>query len=125
MTPSALATRLPEADIAGPFVTRQLRIGLDYYAAGNTEAAIAAYRSGLAGAANELPGCVPVETIAELHSNLGNACMVRGDLGLAAASYKAALRLAPQLTTCWCNLGNVQLKTGKPQDSIALYLQAL
>jgi tetratricopeptide (TPR) repeat protein len=68
---------------------------------------------------------VPVETIAELHSNLGNACMVRGDLELAAASYKAALWLAPQLTTCWCNLGNVQLKTGKPQDSIALYLQAL
>jgi tetratricopeptide (TPR) repeat protein len=125
MTPSALATRLPEADIAGSFVTRQLRIGLEYYAAGSTEAAIGAYQRGLAEAANELPGCVPVETIAELHSNLGNACMVRGDLEGAAASYKAALRLAPQLTTCWCNLGNVALKTGKPQDSIALYLQAL
>jgi tetratricopeptide (TPR) repeat protein len=125
MTPSALAIRQPEADIAGPFVARQLRIGLEYYAAGNTAAAIAAYRRGLAEAAHELPGSVPVETIAELHSNLGNACMVQGDLEPAAASYKAALRLAPQLTTCWCNLGNVQLRTGKPRDSIALYLQAL
>jgi tetratricopeptide (TPR) repeat protein len=127
MTPSALATRLPEHedDIAGSFVARQLRIGLEYYTAGNLEAAIAAYRRGLAEAANESPGCVPVETIAELHSNLGNACMVRGDLEAAAAGYKAALRLAPQLTTCWCNLGNVYLKTGKAQDSIALYLQAL
>ena len=41
------------------------------------------------------PAASPVETIAELHSKLGNACMVRGDLESAAANYKAALRLAP------------------------------
>jgi Flp pilus assembly protein TadD len=51
--------------------------------------------------------------------------MVRGDLETAAASYKAALRLAPHLTSCWCNLGNVQLKTGRPHQAIALYVQAL
>ena len=51
--------------------------------------------------------------------------MRRGDLELAAESYKAALRLAPHLTACWCNLGNIHLKTGNPEDAIALYLQAL
>jgi len=29
------------------------------------------------------------------------------------------------LTDCWCNLGNAHLKTGKAQEAIALYLQAL
>ena len=51
--------------------------------------------------------------------------MVLGDLEAAAANYKAALRLAPHLTDCWCNFGNVYLKIGKPQDAIRLYLQAL
>jgi tetratricopeptide (TPR) repeat protein len=125
MTAAALATRPPDADIAGSFVARQLRVGLEHYTAGRTDAAIAAYQRGLALAANEAPGAVTVEAIAELHSNLGNACMVRGDLEQAAANYKAALRLNPQLTSCWCNLGNVHLKTGSPKDSITLYLHAL
>jgi tetratricopeptide (TPR) repeat protein/glutathione synthase/RimK-type ligase-like ATP-grasp enzyme len=115
----------PDADIARSFVARQLRTGLEYYAAGAIEEAIAAYRRGLAVVEDESPGRLSVETISQLHSNLGNACMVRGDLEFATANYKAALRLAPQLTACWCNLGNVQLKTGKPQQAIALYLQAL
>ena len=51
--------------------------------------------------------------------------MIHGDLESAAANYRAALRLAPHLTDCWCNLGNVQLRTGRPQDAIALYGQAL
>jgi Flp pilus assembly protein TadD len=51
--------------------------------------------------------------------------MVRGDLEFAASNYRAALRLAPQLTSCWCNLGNVHVKAGKPQEAIALYVQAL
>ena len=62
---------------------------------------------------------------AELHSKLGNACMIDGDLEGAAANYKAALRLAPHLTSCWCNLGNVHLKTGRAEDAVALYVQAL
>jgi tetratricopeptide (TPR) repeat protein len=125
MTAAALAARPPEADMAGALVARQLRIGLECYTAGKTDAAIAAYQRGLTLAANEAPGVVSVETIAELHSNLGNACMVRGDLDRAAANYKAALRLNPQLTSCWCNLGNVHVKTGTPKDSITLYLHAL
>jgi tetratricopeptide (TPR) repeat protein len=125
MIATALAPRLPDDDIAGTFVARQLRIGLEYYAAGGIEAAMAAYRRGLAAAANEAPGSLPVETVSGLYANLGNACMVAGDLEGAAASYKSALQLAPGLTNCWCNLGNVQFKTGKAQDSIAFYIQAL
>ena len=106
MTATALATGLPDADIGVPFVARQLRIGLEYYTAGRIGEAMAAYQIGLAAAEKEPPGSVPVAIIADLHSHLGNAGMVRGDLGLAAANYKAALRLAPHLTSCWCNLGN-------------------
>ena len=125
MLATAFATDVPDADVVDPLAVRQLRIGLDYYGAGRTEAAIAAFQQGLAAAGNEPEGSVSVETISELHAKLGNACMVLGDLEAAAANYKAALRLAPHLTDCWCNLGNVHLKTGKPQDAIALYLQAL
>jgi tetratricopeptide (TPR) repeat protein len=125
MTAAALATSLPDADGAASLVTQQLRIGSEYYAAGRIEEAIAAYQAGLAAALNQSPGCVSQEMIADLHARLGNACMVRSDFELAAASYKAALRLAPHLTSCWCNLGNVHQKTGKAQEAIAYYLQAL
>lgn len=122
---TALASSLPDAETAGSHAVRQLHIGLEHRAAGRIEQAIAAYQDGLASVGNEPPGRVSVETVSELHSNLGNACMLRGDLELAAENYKAALRLAPQLTSCWCNLGNVYLKTGKPREAIALYVQAL
>ena len=125
MTATALATGLPDVDIGVSFVARQLRIGLEYYTAGRIDDAIAAYQRGLAAAENEPPGSVSVATIADLHSHLGNAGMVRGDLALAAANYKAALRLAPSLTSCWCNLGMAYHKAGKPQDAVAYYLQAL
>ena len=87
--------------------------------------AIAAFQLGLAAVANELPGSISVETISELHARLGNACLLLGDLELAGENYKAALRLAPHLTDCWCNFGNVHLRAGNPQDAISLYLQAL
>jgi tetratricopeptide (TPR) repeat protein len=125
MTAAALATSLPDTDGAGSLVARQLRIGSEYYTAGRIEEAIVAYQTGIAAAQNESPGCVSTETISDLHARLGNACMVRGELELAAANYKAALRLAPHLTSCWCNLGNVHQQTGKPQEAIAFYLQAL
>jgi tetratricopeptide (TPR) repeat protein len=125
MTATALATGLPDADIGVPFVARQLRIGLEYYTAGRIDDAITAYQTGLAAAEKEPPGSISVAIIADLHSHLGNAGMVRGDLALAAANYKAALRLAPQLTSCWCNLGNAHHKAGKPREAVAYYLQAL
>jgi tetratricopeptide (TPR) repeat protein len=125
MTVTALATGLPDADTGGPFVARQLRIGLECYAAGRINEAISAYQAGLTVAGNEPPGSISIGTICDLHSHLGNAGMVRGDLGLAAANYKAALRLAPHLVSCWCNLGNAYHKAGKPQDAVTYYLQAL
>jgi tetratricopeptide (TPR) repeat protein len=125
MTATALATGLPDADTGASSVARQLCVGLEYYTAGRIDDAITAYQTGLATAENEPPGSVPVGTIADLHSHLGNACMVRGYLAQAVASYKAALRLAPHLISCWCNLGNAHHKAGKPQDAVAYYLQAL
>ena len=123
MTAAALTSGLPgEADSS---IARQLHIGMEYYIAGRIDEAIAAYQQGLSAVERELSGRVSAETISELHARLGNACMLRGDLEFAAENYKAALRLAPHLTFCWCNLGNVRLKTGKPHDAVALYVQAL
>jgi tetratricopeptide (TPR) repeat protein len=48
-----------------------------------------------------------------------------GDPELAATHYTAALQLSPHLTDCWCRFANLQLKVGKYQEAIALYLQAL
>ena len=125
MTATALAVRRPDGGTPDSSAARQLRIGLEYYTAGRIDEAIAAYRCGLAAVASEPSGCVPAETVSELHSKLGNACMLRGDLELAAEHYRAALRLAPHLTFCWCNLGNVYLKSARPQEAVALYVQAL
>ncbi len=125
MTTTVSATRIPDAEISGAHAARHLHAGLEHYAAGRIDQAISAYRRGLAVAENGPPGFVTVETVSQLHSNLGNACMRRGDLEQAAGSYKAALRLKPDLTSCWCNLGNIELKTGNPDQAVALYLQAL
>ncbi len=119
MTAIALA-----AEQAPTGAANWLRIGQEHYGASRNDEAIAAYQCGLAAAAAEPAGQVST-TISELHSHLGNAWMVRGDLEQAAINYKAALRLAPELTSCWCNLGNVHVKTGKPQEAVAFYLQAL
>jgi tetratricopeptide (TPR) repeat protein len=125
MTATALATALPDSNTGASFVAQQLRIGLEHYAAGRINEAIAAYHTGLAAAGKEPSGSISIGTIADLHSHLGNAGMVRGDLALAAANYKAALRLAPHLVSCWCNLGNAHHQAGKPQEAVAYYLQAL
>jgi tetratricopeptide (TPR) repeat protein len=125
MTATATGALLPGAGAAGTFGAHWLRIGDEHYAAGRNDDAFAAFQLGLAEIKAAPPGSAPVEIVSELHSRLGNVCMVRGDLESATANYKAALRLAPGLTSCWCNLGNVQVKTGKPQQAIAYYLEAL
>jgi tetratricopeptide (TPR) repeat protein len=125
MTTSAAATQIPGSQISAAQAARYLHTGLEHYAAGRIDQAIVAYRGGLAFAEDGAPGLVSVETISQLHSNLGNARMRHGDLEMAAENYKAALRLAPGLTSCWCNLGNIELKTGKPDQAVQLYLQAL
>jgi tetratricopeptide (TPR) repeat protein len=99
--------------------------GQEFYAQGRIEQAIVAYQCGLDAAGHDATNHLAMATKAELHAKLGNAHMVQGELALAGMSYTAALRIAPHLTACWCNLGNVQLQSGNAQDAIALYLQAL
>ncbi len=125
MTANVSAADAPSVELVGSAGKDWLRIGEEHYAADQNDEAIAAYRLGLVAAETASSGSAPIATVSELHSRLANAYMVRGDLESAAASYKAALRLSPELTSCWCNLGNVQVKIGKPQEAIAYYLEAL
>ena len=125
MTATTLPVRQLDAETADSSVVRQLRTGLEYLAAGRIDEAIEAFQRGLAVVKDEPSENIPAATVSELHSKLGNACMLRGDLELAGENYKAALRLAPHLTFCWCNLGNVYLKSARPEQAIGLYVQAL
>jgi tetratricopeptide (TPR) repeat protein len=123
MTAATPAAPLPAAEPAGSSAAQWLHLGQEHYAAGRNEEAVTAFRLGLVAA--ETQPDTPVEITADLHAKLGNACMVRGDLDAATASYKAALLLVPSLTPCWCNLGNVLVQTGKPQEAIAYFIEAL
>src|SRR3974390_2308128 len=120
MTASAPAS--VESEPAGSLAEQQLRLGLERLKAGRAEQAIAAFQLGLA--ESTAPG-ESSETIATLHEKLGEAAAFRGDFETATSNYKAALRLAPTLTNCWCKFADLHLLAGKPQDAIALYLQAL
>jgi len=100
-------------------------LGQQHHAEGRLDEAIAAYQRGLAAAGNDASNPLAMATKAELHAKLGNAHMVRGEIELAGLNYTAALRIAPHLTACWCNLGSVQMQIGNAEGAIALYLQAL
>jgi tetratricopeptide (TPR) repeat protein len=104
-------------------VRQHLAAGQEHYAGGRIADAIAAFQSGLEAASVDPASCDVV--VADLNAKLGNCYMLAGQLNAAAARYKAALELAPHLATCWCNLANVLLRTGKAQDAIALYVEAL
>jgi tetratricopeptide (TPR) repeat protein len=112
-------------DHAPSAAARQLQAGLDLQAGGLLEEAMAAFRQGLAAAADEPPGEGRDGEVADLHFRLGNACLLRGDFDQAAESYKAALRINANLTSCWSNLGNVYLRQDRAQDAIAIFLHAL
>src|SRR5215475_8813742 len=90
---------------------QHLAAGQEHYAGGRIGEAIAAFQRGLDAAATDPAGCDVL--VADMRAKLGNAYMLGGQIHAAAASYRAALRLAPHLTSCWCNLANVQLQTGK------------
>jgi tetratricopeptide (TPR) repeat protein len=102
-----------------------LRQGLDHFNAGRIDEAIATFQRGVADLEQEAAGQTSVADAAELHLKLGNAGMTRGDLDMAAKSYSDALRLAPELTAGWCNLGNVYLQWNRGEDAIALYMHAI
>jgi tetratricopeptide (TPR) repeat protein len=117
---SSLAASNRSADSSAP---QHLAVGQEHYAAGRIIEAIAAFHRALEAASTDPASCDVI--LADLHARLGNCYMLVGQLDPAAASYRAALRLAPHLTSCWCNLGNVLLQTGRAQDAIALYVEAL
>ncbi len=121
MTPPAVAATEPSAPIQSR-AEQHLAGGREHQAAGRLAEAVAAYRAGLESA--EADGSGP-ELAAELHAKLGNAWLLAGHLDPAADSYKAALRLAPHLSACWCNLATINLRTGNAESAVALYLQAL
>jgi tetratricopeptide (TPR) repeat protein len=125
LTTSTLpASASPDEIIDLPMVLHLVQ-GQEHYARGRIEEAIVAYKSGLKAAGDDATNHLAMATKSELHGKLGNAYMISGELALAGMNYTAALRIAPHLTACWCNLGNVQMQGGNAQDAIAMYLQAL
>ncbi len=124
MTASNAATPFAPDQMVPPHVVEQLALGQELQSQGRLDDAIAAYRSGLT-AIGDGSNPIVITARAALHARLGNAYMARGDLGLAGASYTAALRIAPNMIGCWCNLANVQMQSGHAQDAIPLYLQAV
>ena len=125
MTSSPLAATPSAEDMLHLPMVQHLVLGQEHQSAGRLDEAIACYRSGLDAAGNDAANHLAMATRAELHAKLGNAHMVRGQLDLAGLNYTAALRIAPHLTACWCNLGNVQMQGGNAEGAIAFYLQAL
>ncbi len=114
-----------DAPVPGaPSVSDLLRMGREQYRRGEFRHAIAIFQTGLALAASVSIGAA-VDGAADLHAELANAFMLCDDLSSAAENYKAALRLAPHLVACWCNLGIARQRSGMPQEAIALYLEAL
>jgi tetratricopeptide (TPR) repeat protein len=122
MTSSPTALALPAAGT--PSISELLRAGREHYRRGEIRPAIAVFQAGLALAATMSIG-VAVDGVADLHAALANAFMLCDDIGSAAENYKAALRIAPHLVACWCNLGIVHQRSGQTQDAISLYLEAL
>lgn len=122
MTPPLTALALPAA--GAPDIADLLRTGREHYRRGEIKPAIAVFQAGLALAATASIGVV-VDGVADLHAALANAFMLCDDVCSAAENYKAALRIAPHLVACWCNLGIVYQRTGMMQDAISLYLEAL
>jgi tetratricopeptide (TPR) repeat protein len=125
MLATSFAIAFPEAGIVGSLAAHHLRVGMKYFGAGKIKEAIAAFRRGLAAVENEPPGPETHDTLLQLHEKVADAAMLRGDFDLAVTNYRAALKLAPHLTDCWCKLGNLQLRAGNYQEAITLYLQAL
>ena len=122
-----MTTNLSAVEPVEPLVspaTQHLRLGQNRAEAGRTDEAGATAQAGC-NAAGRGSAVSPSEMIARLHAKLGNAHMRCGHLNLASGNYKAALRLAPHLTSSWYDLGDVNLRTGRAQDAIPLYLQAL
>jgi tetratricopeptide (TPR) repeat protein len=118
------ALSVQPADSFASAAVQQLQHGQEHCAAGRIDEAIAALRARLDAAGKDPANCA-AETIAGLHAALGDSYLQRGHLNLASENYKAALRLDPHLESCWCNFGDVHLRTGRAHDAIPLFRLAL
>jgi tetratricopeptide (TPR) repeat protein len=125
MLATSFAIAFPEVGVAGSLAAHHLRVGTKYAEIGRPQDAVAAFQRGLAAAEGELAFAETNDTRTQLHEKLADAAALAGEADLAAANYRAALQLAPDLTDCWCKFGNLMLKVGKHRDAIALYLQTL
>jgi tetratricopeptide (TPR) repeat protein len=123
MTANSIAVSPPANGVAR--AADMLRAGRERYKQGELKDAIALFQAGLALVTLASIGSVVDDVAADLHAALANAFMLCDDLAAAAENYKAALRLAPHLVACWCNLGNVYQRTGLAQQSIAFYVEGL
>jgi tetratricopeptide (TPR) repeat protein len=122
---TATARRAPAPEYQMSPASHALRTGVEHFKAGRIDQAIATFQRGIADLESEAPPHTETDVAAELHLKLGNAAMTRGDLDTAAKSYSDALRLAPDMTAGWCNLGTIYLKQNRGQDAISLYMHAL
>jgi tetratricopeptide (TPR) repeat protein len=117
---------VPRADSnAGADPSEYLRVATQLHALGLPEQARAVFEVGIALAEPDPSDPATARVLADLHAGLATMFLKRGELDSAAENYRAALRLVPTLLGCWCNLANVELRSGRPQESISLYLQAL
>jgi Flp pilus assembly protein TadD len=123
MPQPAVAT--PDIEVAGSCAEQQLQIGLRLCGAGQAREAIAAFARGLAAAEAAAPGTESAETISQLHVKLADVAVGFGDFNLAGTHYRAALRIAPHLTNCWCSFADLHLRCGEHQKAVGLYLEAL
>jgi Flp pilus assembly protein TadD len=124
-------------------------LGLQLFARGRAEEAMAHYRAALAVkpddafAANNLGRALAAagnldEAVAEFHralasepqnaearTNLGNALAAQGHLSEAAAEYRIALEVRPRYADAHNNLANVLAMLGRTDEAIAHYRAAL
>lgn len=119
------AANIRQSEADGPEPVDQRAPGADYPAVSQLDQSIEAYRRYIADIESGGATDLSAKAMAGLYCNLANAALGHGDLTLAAANYKSALRLAPQLPGAWCNLGTVYVREGYAEQAIAFYLQAL
>ena len=123
MQTTALAGASPISETGGSIVQQYLLEGQRLFRDGHATEAIAAFQRGLAEA--EKAGTETAETMSDLYAKLGNVAAASGNFQLASVNYQAALKIAPNLTNCWCSFADLHLRCGQHQRAIELYLQTL
>jgi tetratricopeptide (TPR) repeat protein len=122
-----LMSTVPAASrtLAATDIAELLKTADQASAAGRHDTAIAALQAARGLAETKPPQTISDTERARLYAALANALMAVGQAASAADNYKAALRLAPHLTGCWCNLGVAYLQQGHAGEAIDYFLQAI